>query len=154
MDMKYSVRSGMLQTPEKWLLVTCTYFLLLSYFTRALEQPEKWGQKSRLPLPKTFQPLRLPQVCTRKSGPNLFPIHTNNDNNVPRSELRPAEHRLRIRCPILVYLESFSYILPKGAKHCFELNYTPLSFHQCYCQLYIHPCSKFWYIYAQQWSIL
>ena len=41
MDLKYRVWSGMLQTPEKRPLGTCTYVLLLSYFTRALEQPEK-----------------------------------------------------------------------------------------------------------------
>ena len=47
MDMKNRDRSELLQTPEVQPLGTCTYVLLLSYFTRVLEQPEKRGQQCR-----------------------------------------------------------------------------------------------------------
>ena len=39
--MKFRVRPGLLHSPEKRPLGTCTCVLLLSYFTGALEQPKK-----------------------------------------------------------------------------------------------------------------
>ena len=46
MDLRYRDTSGLLLTPEKQHLGTCTYIILLRYLTRALEQPEKQGKKS------------------------------------------------------------------------------------------------------------
>ena len=47
--MKSRVRSGSLQTQEKQPPGTWTNFRLLSYYTKALGQLEKWGQKTGLP---------------------------------------------------------------------------------------------------------